>query len=351
MSILAGSSARRGLARTEVDGRQVELPGWRGETLAKRVLCQDVIVASWGGTASRKVQGRQADMTSRYLSIWVSGFCCRLTANSVRASGPNVPRKGAVTPAKFGTVIFLALALTRPQANSAQPKPASVPGFAVVSVKPSGEDPGYSGIETGHGRLIANGVTLKRCILSAYGIAPHQLVGGPNWLDSDRFEISAKADEPTDDNDLLMLMLQGLLADRFKLVVHRETRRMSAFVLDLAKRGPKVTKVEPGEAGIDTTTTNTGKIIDAHHTSMDKFARMLGRQVELPVVNRTGLDGVYSFKLQWTPDTLKLAKQDEDKAGPSIFTAIQEQLGLRLQAQKALVDVLVVNSASKPSAN
>src|SRR5437016_2348312 len=130
--------------------------------------------------------------------------------------------------------------------------------FEVASIKPSNADPSSSGIKTGHGRLDAKNVTLKRCIMGAYGIGPHQISGGPDWLDSDRFEISAKADRPIDEDAVLMVMLQGLLAERFKLVFHRETKIMPAFVLEVAKNGPKLEKAETGEAGTSTSGNNIG---------------------------------------------------------------------------------------------
>jgi len=104
----------------------------------------------------------------------------------------------------------------------------------------SSKSPRTIGIKTGHGRLNAENVTLKGCIMSAYGVGPHQVSGGPDWLGSDRFEISAKADKPTNDDAVLMTMLQDLLAERFKLVFHRETRTLRAFVLEVAKSGPKL---------------------------------------------------------------------------------------------------------------
>jgi len=120
--------------------------------------------------------------------------------------------------------------------------------FDVASVKPSNADPrSASGIGTGHGRLDANNVTLKRCIMGAYGVGPHQISGGPDWLDSDHFEITAKADQPITDDAELMVMLRGLLAERFKLLLHSETRTIAALVLDVAKNGPKLEKSE-GEA-------------------------------------------------------------------------------------------------------
>jgi uncharacterized protein (TIGR03435 family) len=214
----------------------------------------------------------------------------------------------------------------------------------VASVKPSNADPSSSGIHTGHGRLDASNVTLKRCIMGAYGVGPHQIFGGPDWVESERFEIKAKADRATDDDDVLMVMLQSLMTERFKLALHRETRTIPALVLEVAKDGPKLERAEAGEAGTNTSTSNTRGVIDAHNTSMDLFARVLGRQMELPVVNQTGLKGVFNFKLQWTPEGAAME-------GASMFTAIQEQLGLRLRSRRSPVEILVIDHVEKPSEN
>jgi uncharacterized protein (TIGR03435 family) len=222
--------------------------------------------------------------------------------------------------------------------------------FEVASVKPSKVDPGSSsGIRTGHGRLDGYSVTLKRCIMGAYGIGPHQISGGPPWLESDRFEILAKADQPIGDEEL-MAMLQGLLAERFKLALHRETRTMPAFVLEVARNGPKLEKAVAGEASTNTSTSATGVAIDAHKADMDSFARILSRKMELPVVNHTALEGIFDIKLTWTPESVRPSDRAEME-GASIFTAIQEQLGLRLRSQKAPVEILVVDHVEKPSEN
>jgi uncharacterized protein (TIGR03435 family) len=221
--------------------------------------------------------------------------------------------------------------------------------FEVASVKPSNSDSGSSGIRTKPGRVDAINVTLKRCIMGAYGVGPHQIAGGPNWMDSDRFAISAKADQPAGDAEL-MAMLQSLLAERFQLVLHREMRTIPAFVLDVAKNGPKLEKAEAGEATTNTSSNNSGIVIDARHTDMDAFANILARKMELPVVNHTGLEGFYNLKLSWTPETTK--ERDGGVAeGASIFSAIQEQLGLHLHSQKAPVEMLVIDHAEKPSEN
>src|SRR5579859_2034284 len=127
---------------------------------------------------------------------------------------------------------------------------AATQRFEVASVRPASADQssGSSGGKTGHGSLRMTNVTLKRCIMGAYGVGPNQIVGGPPWLDSDRYEIVAKAEQPVDDDGILMAMLQTLLAERFKLRIHRETRPVQAFVLEVAKNGPKLEKAEEGES-------------------------------------------------------------------------------------------------------
>lgn len=228
-------------------------------------------------------------------------------------------------------------------------QPATARRFEVASIKPSNADPGSnSGLRTAHGRLDASNVTLKRCIMGAYGVGPHEISGGPDWLDTDRFEISAKSPQSSDGDEELMVLLQDLLADRFKLTLHREARTMPAFVLDVARNGPKLEKASPG--GTNTTTSNSGVLIEAHSASLDSFARILARKMDLPVVNHTGLEGIFDFKLHWTPENTRPPAGGAPE-GPSVFTAIQEQLGLRLRSQKTPVQVLVIDRAEKPSAN
>jgi uncharacterized protein (TIGR03435 family) len=243
-----------------------------------------------------------------------------------------------------------AVALVVPGRAQTQPETTSQPYFEVASIRPSNADPTTSGIETGHGRIEARNVTLKRCIMGAYGVGPHQVLGGPDWLESDRFQISAKAGQPIDDDAVLMTMLRGLLAERFKLALHREIKTIPAFVLEVAKNGPKLERAEAGEARTNTSGNKTGVVIDAHHATIDSFAKILARRMDLPVVNQTGLEGFYDLKLQWTPD----GAHSPDGGGtdaPSIFTAIQEQLGLRLRAEKAPVEILVIDHVDKPSDN
>jgi len=227
-------------------------------------------------------------------------------------------------------------------------QPAAGPRFEVASVKTSTADPGSAGMNTGNGRLTAINVTLKRCIMGAYGVGPNQIFGGPDWLDSDRFEIAAKAEQPVGDR-ILMTMLQTLLAERFRLALHRETKPIQAYVLEVTKNA---TKLEKGDGGGATTSNGRGNIV-ATNAPMDRFAEILSRQMDLPVVNHTGLEGVFNLRLQWTPESVRAAKPPDGALieGPSVFTAIQEQLGLRLRAQKVPIEVLVIDHAEKPADN
>ncbi len=223
--------------------------------------------------------------------------------------------------------------------------------FEVAAIKPSIADSNSnSGIKTATGRLDAYNVTLKRCIMGAYGVGPHQITGGPDWLESDRFQITAKAEQPIDDDALLMAMLRSLLAERFKLNLHRETKSLQAYTLEVAKNGPKIERAAAGESSTNTSTDNSGIVMEARCTDMEGFARILARSVDLPVVNGTGLRGLFNFTLRWTPQSAR-TPSSEAPDGPSLFTAVQEQLGLRLRAGKAPVEVIVIDHVEKPSAN
>jgi len=214
---------------------------------------------------------------------------------------------------------------------------AQTPRFEVASIRPGSPGRGTGGgLVTGNGKLLVDNETLKRCIMGAFSVGPNQIVGGPQWLDSDTFHIAAKAEEPVGDA-VIMQMLQELLKDRFKLETHRESRAIQAYVLGVTKNGPKLEK----SAGGGSVTQNGRGLITAKVTTMDHFAQVLSRQMDFPVVNQTGIEGVFDLKLEWTnADT-----------GPSIFTAIQEQLGLRLTSRKTPVDVLVIDHVEKPTEN
>jgi uncharacterized protein (TIGR03435 family) len=229
---------------------------------------------------------------------------------------------------------------------------SSGPEFDVSTVKPTDTTKAGTtdGIATYGGVVDGRNVTVQRCIMGAYSVGPHQVVGGPDWVYTDRFDIMGKADQPINDDGILCQMLQRLLAARFKLVLHRASKVLPANVLEVDKNGSKLEKAEGGDSDTNTSTGTAGRVtIEAKNTNMDLFAQVLARKMDLPVVNQTGLSGIFNFKLHWTPDTLSLSQQTADDV--SIYAALQEQLGLRLRSAKVPVEVLVIDHVEKPSAN
>jgi uncharacterized protein (TIGR03435 family) len=219
--------------------------------------------------------------------------------------------------------------------------------FEVASVKSDKSETGVDRIKVSKGSLIIENLSLKRCIGMAHGIAEGRdyLLSGPDWLDSERFDISARFATETPEHDVL-LMLQSLLAERFKLAFHLETRQFSAYALAIGKGGPKLHAAEAPEGSY------RFKIQGGHTTgfsiSMGMFADRLSRpdfQLDRRVVDLTGLKGTFDFTLDWSP-------QSEDATGPSIFTALQEQLGLKLEPRKVALEVYVVDRVNRvPTAN
>ncbi|HVO97214.1 MAG TPA: TIGR03435 family protein [Bryobacteraceae bacterium] len=213
---------------------------------------------------------------------------------------------------------------------------AQVPRFEVASIRP-GRPGAPGGVTTGKGRLLVENETLKRCIMGAFSVGPNQIVGGPSWLETDTFVITAKAEEPVDDDAVIMAMLRTLLKERFKLEAHRESRTIRAYVIEVAKNEPRLQKSAGGESS---TLYGRGRI-SAKATTMDHFGEVLSRVMDFPVVNQTGIEGIFDLKIEWTnADT-----------GPSIFTAMQEQLGLRLASRKTPVDMVVIDHVEKPTEN
>lgn len=194
------------------------------------------------------------------------------------------------------------------------------------------------------GRLSVVNATLKTLIQFAYGVQNDQVIGGPKWLDTDRYDIEAKTSAPVPQNREQPLM-QNLLADRFRLKVHRERRELTVYVLELAKNGPLFKKNTSGSSSIHTNHGPGQSQISVTGISMNQFAGMLGKQMGRGVLDKTGLRGNYDFSLAWDPD------QTPGSTVPSVFAALQEQMGLRLESQKAMVDVLAIDSAEKASEN
>jgi uncharacterized protein (TIGR03435 family) len=208
-------------------------------------------------------------------------------------------------------------------------------------------------------------VPVRFLITFAYDLRRHQLTGGPDWLDSARFDIVAKPERPVPDgpegNDLLRRMMQALLAERFGLVIHRETKEMPVYVLVLAKNGPKLTSAASGSRG-PSIRMGRGQL-QAQKAKAQMLANLLSNQLGRNVIDRTGLTDDYDFKLEWTPDISQPPDPGEkgfgegpekaptDPGGPSLFSAVQEQLGLKLEPQKGSVETVVIDRVEKPTEN
>jgi uncharacterized protein (TIGR03435 family) len=189
--------------------------------------------------------------------------------------------------------------------------------------------------------------TLKDLIRFCYRLRDFQILGGPKWLEVDRYDIAAKPEDRSQPEQVL-LMMQQLLADRFQLKFHRESKEAPVYELMVAKNGPKLRTPDPnGKPGIQG---RRGRI-DAWGTPMPVFAQYLSQRLGRTVVDKTALTADYDFTLEYQPDNSPDVTAEKSDNGASIFTAIQEQLGLRLQSAKGSVEMLVIDRAEKPSDN
>ncbi|HXB71735.1 MAG TPA: TIGR03435 family protein [Candidatus Acidoferrales bacterium] len=224
----------------------------------------------------------------------------------------------------------------------AQPQSAR-PAYEAASVKLNTSGSGNSSSKGSKGQIVFTNQTLKRLIERAYSVKPFQ-VPGPGWMETVHFDIAAKYPPDSKDDDR-SLMLRTLLEDRFKLAVHRESKDMPGYALVVAKSGFKLKPVEPG--GSDTNTNGDRvRTLTAKKTSMAILTDLVARWLGEVVVDKTGIDGVYDFELRWTNDD-QPANGIDAAAAPSLFTALQETLGLRLQPQKVPVDIVVVDHVER----
>lgn len=261
---------------------------------------------------------------------------------------------------------------------------AQRPTFEVATVKPTK----ISGpVNSPPGRYIATGSPLKALIGYAYAMRDFQIFGGPNWISTDLWEIQAKIPDgvviprpstmeefekalatPGPDK----LMLQSLLEERFQLRIRRETRELPIYELTVASGGLKMTlaadqsplvfgplpELSPGgrpaliRGSLGIRSSPDRRVMEAKAIPLSQLVlSVLMREVGRPVIDRTGLKGLYDMKLEWTPENLQAGAQNGLLAAPLLTTALQEQLGLRLESTRGPVEVLVVESAEKPSEN
>jgi uncharacterized protein (TIGR03435 family) len=239
------------------------------------------------------------------------------------------------------------------------------PAFEVASVKESASGgPTWSVSRGVGGRFTAENVPLRALITFAYEIRDRQLTGAPRWIDDDRFDIVAKPDRTVpvcpQGEAAIKGMLRSLLAERFDLVVHRETGIQPLYSLVVAKNGPRMTESAPETKGPNVSV-ERGQIT-ATGTKMDTIDRVLSNQLGRTVIDKTGLSADYDFKLVFAPlrqlnlsadGVLETSKSDSLPVydGPAIFTALREQLGVKLESQNGPVDIIVIDRVEKPSGN
>jgi uncharacterized protein (TIGR03435 family) len=282
---------------------------------------------------------------------------------------------------RFFLPIFLSAAMTPAFVSFAQaPAPSSSPTtpataaaeplvFEVSAIKPNNSGSGNSSSNTNNGRFTATNVTLKNLIqYEAYDIPASRILGGPKWLDSTRFDVEAKTDSDTTEQlgkvasaerrRQTQAMFQQLLADRFQLKVHWETRELPIYTLAVAKNGPKLQPTAETNGHSGTSVNGNGSSVDFKTTglTLQQFAQSLtssaSRELGREVVDKTGIAGRYDITLHWASENGAAPSSDSAQdSGPSLFTAIQEQIGLKLEPGKGPVQVLVIDHAEMPSEN
>ena len=233
--------------------------------------------------------------------------------------------------------------------------------FEVAAIKPTAPD--YQGgrfiTMQSANRFVVKNFTLKSLVGAAYNLTPRAISGGPAWIDSDRYDIvAATPGEVRPNLDEQMSMLRKFLADRFKLTFHREQKELSIYALTVARNGLKLKEstAPPDQPPVLVNRIFPDRVLlPARNATMAQFASMMQRAVlDRPVLDKTRLSGKYDFDLEWAPDETQFDGQrpaTPESTKPDLFAAIQQQLGLRLEATKGPVEALVINQVERPSDN
>jgi uncharacterized protein (TIGR03435 family) len=266
------------------------------------------------------------------------------------------------------TLITIALAANIGVAQSQDAAPR--PTFEAVSIKPNTSGDFNAGINSFPRRFEAKNVWLRYLIQFAWNIKDFQLSGGPAWAASDRYNVEATADGVATEKQQ-RLMVQALLEDRFQLKLHREAHESRAYVLVAAKGGIKLQASKAGTCEERKSDTSGPKVcgnytmsqqrVDGTAITMQAFATALAQTLQQPVTDQTGFAGTFDVHVEWAPDQSTpgilapdLGPPDDggaDPNGKSIFTVLQEQLGLKLESSKAPVEFLVIDRLERPSEN
>jgi uncharacterized protein (TIGR03435 family) len=236
------------------------------------------------------------------------------------------------------------------------------PSFEVATIKPNNSNNAGKGFGLSGRNFSTRNTSLDDLIEYAYDVHLKQIVGGPDWMDKDKFDVGAVPDQQgSPSHEQLKIMVQKLLADRFQLKFHHEKRELSVYVLSVAEGGPKnLTKsdrtddkfsipIGPAPGGL------TMRVVNGNMRDFSGFG-LQGAVLDRPVLDQTGLKGRYDFVLTWLPGGTEFGGRlppppPSDNPPPNLFTAIQEQLGLKLDAEKAPADVMIIDHVEKPSEN
>jgi len=233
---------------------------------------------------------------------------------------------------------------------------ADAPSFDVASIRPHAPDDANFYVKMpAQGRFTATGSVAKLVVMLAYDVQEAQIAGGPDWFAKEKWDIEAKSDNPGGHSvEETRRMLQNMLAERFGLRIHRETEQRPAYVLTVGKDGPKFKPAEEGSTNVRV----GGNSISLERGNLERMTQLLSSALGKPVIDRTGLTALYDLSFKWddapVPEGgvtgLDVPAAPGNDHG-SIFTAIQDQLGLRLDSQRAPVEVIVVDRIERPSPN
>jgi len=242
--------------------------------------------------------------------------------------------------------------------GQAQAPPAAAPVVEAATIKPVKEpSPNNMRDSTEGRRLSMRYTTLRDLMMMAYEVDPRQILGGPAWVATDEYDIDAVAVEGVQSNENEEAMLKELMADRFQLKVHRDQIVMSVYVLAVAKGGPKLKAADANS--VENSGCEHLGVCSFHKRTLASFARFMQFVVlDRPVVDKTGISGEFDFALKWTPDEsqfngmgFRVPVPDGMATLPGLFTAIQEQLGLKLESQKIPTEAIVIDHVERPSEN
>ena len=249
--------------------------------------------------------------------------------------------------------MLIALLLTMAVASQAVAPPPAVKTFEAVSIRKREGGGGGTTIRP-QGGFVAPNIPIRALINMAYGLRNVQLVGGPDWIRSDRYDILARADR-TPPEDELRLMLQAMLADRFQFKAHRETREVQGYRLVMAQPGRLGPKLQPGaDCALKAARPNgpcgityNGPSLTFRGSPITNLIGNLEAGAGGPVTDATALSGLYDFELRWS----EVRPGEPPSDLPNLFTALQEQLGLKLEPTRMTLDVLVIDSIERPTEN